>query len=201
MSWSRPRYDDCTYKYRLAETISPGEYMTQTPYSCDNCAYYAPGVNLNGKGVSICEEDLINVDSELIGITRKYSQCPADKYLPGDDSFCKKNNFQECTDLVPEPTLISNPKCTNKEITVNRWEWLCQDPQRNALMPFDYLINNSLIVKDNHRPHLERPLDQSVALPPRCNDFVRYDWASRYTQGPMQFPHVQLSSCKTIPQL
>lgn len=201
MSWNRPRYDDCTYKHRLAETIGPGEYMTQTPSSCDNCAYYAPGVVLNGKSGSLCEKNLIDVDSELIGITRKYSQCPADKYLPQADPFCNKKDMQECVDLVPEPTLISNPKCTNKEVTVNRWEWLCQDPQRNALMPFDFMINNSLIVKDNHRPHLERPLSQTMALPPKCNNYVKYDWASRYTQGPMQHPSLQLVSCPIIPQL
>jgi len=203
MSFSRPRYDDCTYKHRLAETISPGEYMTQMPRNCDNCAYYAPGVILDGKGVALCEKELIDVDSELLGITRKYSQCPADKYLPSKDPFCKvnKDGFRECTDLVPEPTLISNPKCTNKETTVNRWEWLCQNPQQNALVPFDFLINNRLVVKDNHRPHLERPMDQSVALPPECNNHVIYDWASRYTQSPVQYPSTQLATCSTIPKL
>ena len=202
MSWNRPRYDDFTYKHRLAETIGPGEYMTQTPSSCDKCTYYAPGVILNGKGAALCDKELIDVDSELIGITRKYSQCPADKYLPRDEPFCKTNkNIQECIDLVPEPTLISNPKCTNKEVTVNRWEWLCQDPQRNALMSFDFMINNRLIVKDNHRPHLERPIDQSSALPPPRNLNINYDWTDRCSQGPMQYPSVQLALCDTISQL
>lgn len=203
MSWSRARYDDCTYKHRLAETISPGEYMTQTPFNCDNCAYYAPGVALDGKGVAVCDKELIDVDSELLGITRRASQCPADKYLPKKDPFCKQNvsALKECTDLVPEPTLVSNPKCTNKETTINRWEWLCQDPQKNALTPFDYLVNNRLVVKDNHRPHIERPIDQRDALPPVCNNYVKYDWASRYSQAPFQHPSLQLASCANISKL
>lgn len=202
MSWSRARYDDCTYKHRLAETISPGEYMTQTPQNCDNCAYYAPGVAVDRRGVASCGKELIDVDSELLGISRKYSQCPADKYMPTGEPFCKPvTNFRECTELVPEPTLISNPKCTNKETTINRWEWLCQNPQANALTPFDTLINNRLVVKDNHRPLIEKPLDQSAALPPPCNNNVRYDWASRYTQQSFQYPAVQLASCANISQL
>jgi hypothetical protein len=203
MSWSRPRYDDSTFKHRLAETIGPGEYMTQTPKNCDNCVYYAPGVALDRKGVALCDTQLIDVDSELMGITRKYSQCPANKYLPNSKPFCEPNltTYKECVDLVPEPTLISNPKCTNKETTVNRWEWLCQNPQTKALMPFDYMINNQLVVKDNHRPLIERPLDQSDALPPPCNNNIRYDWASRYAQPSLQFPSTQLATCKNIQHL
>lgn len=202
MSFTRSRYDNCTYKHDLSETIGPGEYMTQTPHNCDNCAYYAPGVNFNGKGVGLCSKQLIDVDSELLGITRRASQCPADKFLPKKDPYCKMvSNYKECTDLVPEPTLISNPKCTNKETTVNRWEWLCINPQKNALVPFDFNINNRIVVKDNHRPLIERPMDQSAALPPECNNYVKYDWASRYTQGPMQYPNVQLATCTNIPNL
>ena len=35
---------------------------------------------------------------------------------------------------------------------------------------FDFNINNRLIVKDNHRPCVPRPIDQSPALPPPEND-------------------------------
>ena len=47
----------------------------------------------------------------------------------------------------------------------NRWEWLCLDPQEKVLIPFDHNINNRIIVKDNHRPIIPKPLDQSLALP------------------------------------
>ena len=196
MSWSRQRYDDCTYKHMLSETIGVGEYMTQTPRNCDDCTYYAPGIT-SGRGVALCDA-LIDVDSEMLCITRKASKCPSDKYLPTAEPFCplNKNAYKECIGLVPEPTLISNPKCTNKETTVNRWEWLCMDPQKNALAPFEYLVSNRLVVKDNHRPLIEKPLNQTDVLPPKCNNNVQYDWASRYSQTKVEFPHpVQLSTC------
>ena len=52
-----------------------------------------------------------------------------------------------------------------RELGINRWEWLCLDPQERVLIPFDHNINNRIIVKDNHRPIIPKPLDQTVALP------------------------------------
>ena len=34
-----------------------------------------------------------------------------------------------------------------------------------CLIPFDHNINNRIIVKDNHRPIIPKPLDQTSALP------------------------------------
>ncbi len=60
----------------------------------------------------------------------------------------------------------NNPPCTLRGTGWNRWEWLCRDPQLNTLVPFDTLIDSVLVVKDNHRPLLQRPLDQTAVLPP-----------------------------------
>jgi len=205
MSYTRLKYDDNTYKYSLAATVEPGNYMTQTPRNCDNCVYYAPGIILDGKADVLCDKALIDIDSELLNITRKNSQCPADKYIPDGKAFCNYySTLKECTDLVPEPTLISNPKCTGHEVTVNRWEWLCKNPQDKSLVPFDYLINNRLIVKDNHRPLIERPLDQSCALPPVDNNKIIYDWSSKWlncNNSQVNIPNVPVVKCKNIREL
>jgi hypothetical protein len=204
MSFCKARYDDDTYKTKLNESIGPGNYMLDRLAPCDNCVYFGGGGPiLNGHGGGVCDKELIDDDSELMGITRKYSQCPADKYLPKKEPFCKVNltGLKECDFLIPEPTLISNPKCTGHETTVNRWEWLCKNPQDNALISFDWNINNRLVVKDNHRPLVERPIDQSGALPPPCNNKVKYDWASRYSQSPYEMPSLQLAPCANIPLL
>lgn len=205
MNFSRLRYDDDTYVHTLKESIGPGDYMISTPHNnCEGCSFYAPGVNLDRTGAAICDKELIDVDSELLGITRKASECPGRKYLPSAKPFCEKNmeaRKKECDFLTPEHTLISNPKCTGKESTANRWEWLCQDPQDKSLVPFDYLINNRLVVKDAHRPCIPSPIDQEAALPPKCNQFVKYDWSSRYNQPRKDIPGHQLAYCGNIPLL
>jgi hypothetical protein len=205
MSFCKSRYDDNAYKTQLNESIGPGNYMLERLAPCDNtCSFYSGGgIQLSRHGDALCDKELIDVDSELIGITRHLSQCPSDKYLPKKEPFCKVNfsDLKECDFLTSEPTLISNPKCTNKETTINRWEWLCLDPQKNALMPFDWNIDNRQVTKMNHRPLIERPIDQSSALPPPCNNKVKYDWASRYSQSPYSMPSLQLASCANIPLL
>lgn len=187
MSFSRLNYDDCTYMHTLKESITPGEYMLNTPrVDCDGgCYHVAPEVPIGTSGATICDKELIDVDSELMGITRKATKCPTAKFLPAATPFCNGKAPRECMDLVAEPTRISNGPCTLRGIPngFNRWEWLCQDPQRNALVPFDYNINNRIVVKDNHRACVPRPLDQSAALPPAENMKLCYDWSSKYREG------------------
>jgi hypothetical protein len=204
MNFSRLRYDDDTYITKLNESTSPGQYYIGTPRNdCGTCSFYGGGGPLlDRSGDALCDKALIDVDSELMNITRKASDCPSKKYLPSDTPFCKTNinaRAKECDFLVPEYTLISNPKCTNHESTINRWEWLCQDPQAKALMTFDYNINNRIITRDAHRPCLPNPLDQTLGLPPSCNQFIKYDWASRYQNKPANnLPSSQLAYCGNI---
>lgn len=175
MSFSRLGYDDGAYAHKLRESVGPGQYQV-SQYRCDGCFF--PDVPMDRYGGAL-HKNLIDIDSEMLGITRKASDCPAQKYTPGQD-FGPKNNVKECNWLTPEHTLISNPKCTGHERTINRWEWLCKNPQDNALITFDWNIANRINVKDNHRPCLPKPMDQSVALPPKCNNEIVYDWSSMW---------------------
>lgn len=205
MSFSRLPYDNDAYVTNLNQTIGSGAYQLETPrVDCGDCSFYSGGgMNLNMFNDGMCEKELIDVDSELLGITRKSSHCPARKYLPSEKPFCKaKQLTKDCTFLTPEPTLISNPKATNKETTVNRWQYLCKDEQRHALIDFDWNINNRLITKEMHRPCRPNPIDQSGCLPPKCNSFIKYDWSSRYSNRPANMlPQNALGFCSSISQL
>lgn len=190
---NRLRFDDDAYVHRLAETVGPGQYQTATPRICDGCVPYAPGVNLDRQAGSVTRTSatrLTDIDSDLRGITRRASDCPARQYLgPGKENGADAAPYPhaECAyphGLTPEPTLLSNPKCTGRETTINRWEWLCADPQGTALASFDHMVSNRIVVKDNHRPCIERPLDQSAALPPPCNTNVVIDWSRPFCGKP-----------------
>lgn len=205
MNFSRLRYDNDTYLHKLRESVSPGDYYISTPHNnCEDCSFYAPGINLNHNGDAVCDKDLIDVDSELMNITRKASDCPSKKYLPSDKPFCNVNmkaRKNECDFLTPEYTLISNPRCSGKESSANRWEWLCQNPQSRCTIEFDYNINNRIVVKDAHRPCINNPLDQTLAMPPKCNQFIKYDWASKYSTPDMTVPTSQLANCANFNKL
>jgi hypothetical protein len=117
-------------------------------------------------GIATCSSmPQIDVDSELKCITRKASNCPTEHYLPSSKPFCTLSSFPDCQQIPREDTRLSNPVCNLRCSGWNRWEWLCQNPQDKCLIPFDYNINNRLIVKDNHRPCIPAPIEQTHVLP------------------------------------
>ena len=114
----------------------------------------------------------------------KYQDCPKSNPKRSDNnikenfvSFKKKNNgvpkglcgknlthWEKC--FVPaEDSRLSDPACNLRGTGFDRWEWLCLNPQEKALVPFDYNISNRIVVKDNHRPCVPKPIDQRLPLP------------------------------------
>jgi hypothetical protein len=178
MSHTRLPYDSCTAAYDVTQSVGPGHYMVDAPW-CPQCVDYAPNVKLSRNGVTV-SDSLVDVDSELLGITRKRSRCPARQYLPSEKQNFKMRPPVECTrsELMAEDTRVSNPPCTLRCNGVNRWQWLCRDPQERVTIPFDWNINNKMVVKDNHRPCIPKPIDQTASFPP-----------------PMPDPDVSWSSC------
>ena len=176
MSFNRLNYDTCAYKQNLYQSVGPGEYkLTEPPNVDDICFADSPQIRMQRQGASVPKDvPLIDVDSELMNITRSATNCPSRKYIPDgkqcglvnpDDLEKNKVHGKDCYFTV-EDTRLSNPPCTLRGTGWNRWEWMCLDPQERVLMPFDTNINNRLIVKDNHRPCIPNPIDASVSLPP-----------------------------------
>ena len=194
MAFSKNAYDLCSYKYQLAQEIGPGVYQLTRP---DNQVIPVlprdPRFIAQTSGVSISKNtSLIDIDSELIGISRNLSRCPDRKYMPdGNASFqcgaqtgkvrngcqpfdkvCVDNTeFLKFADngLYSEDTRLSNPPCTLRGTGWNRWENLPMNPQERVLHEFDYEINTKILSKDNHRPCLPNPLDQYNVYPRPSN--------------------------------
>lgn len=202
MSYSRSPYDLCTYKYDLSQSIGPGVYSLVTPDNvCEPCLPANPWVIAQRQGVSIARNtSLIDIDSELIGISRNLSDCPDRKFLPNQygsfhcgaqtgkvggqcrptDKMCIDNSVQlHYKDCGPytEDTRLSNSAKNLKGLTANRFQWLCQDPQDRVVEPFDFQINTKIVSKDNHRPCLPTPINQFNVYPipnnaPICETIV-----------------------------
>lgn len=169
MSFNRLNYDACTYVHNLRQSIGSADYQLGTPIPhCQPCFANDPSLRLGvGNAGATCKnKPLVDVDSELHGITRPATNCPTQKFIP-NAPYCELTPVKDCRDAMPaEDTRLSNPSCTLRGTGWNRWEWLCQNPQDKVFVPFDYNVNNRLVVKDNHRPCIPDPLDQSLALPP-----------------------------------
>lgn len=172
---TRLSQDSCSYNEKLKRTIGPGLYSLNTPYNdCSPCRVIPndPSIRFQTYGPNTCSmKNAVDDSSELLGINYKKSKCNTDQYMPGSyksSSGCVVNgqeNPRAC--LAPrEDTRMSNPASTLKGTGINRWEWLCYDPQERAIEGFDRVpVNYRMVAKDNHTPIFETPQDQDVFFP------------------------------------
>ena len=205
MSFCRLNWDNCTYKQDLKQSIGTADYRLGTPrIDCQACFPIDPSVRLASavpisKGGGTCATTpQIDVDSELKLLTRKASNCPTEKLLPSDIPFCTMQNIPDCQAIPREDTRLSNPSCTMRCTGINRWEWLCKNPQDKSLIPFDYNVSNRIIVKDNHRPCIQEPINQAAALPPLNQNDKPYSYDPTSCMQPNNdIPSTHWRNCKT----
>lgn len=170
MSLSSLRNDNCELTTHNKQSAGPGAYMYNAPLlDCQQCFPLDPAIRLQKSGVNTCEQPhMIDVESELMNITRDAYKCPSKKYQATNDEFCKQvNKLADCDFLLGENTRIADPACSFLAGTaINRWEPLCKDPQIDeAIEPFFRNNNTRLIVKDNHLPCIPKPMDQTIGHP------------------------------------
>lgn len=166
MSFNRLNYDTCTYKHTLRQSVGPGDYMTTLPNAdCDTC-FPVDNQQVKNMSMNYFGNKAVDISSDLMGITRKATNCPDNKFVPNTAaSYGEPQHFKDCATVANEHTRVSNPPCTLRSSGWNRFDWLCRNPQDTAIAEFDFNISNRIIAKDNHRPLIQRPLDQTAALP------------------------------------
>jgi hypothetical protein len=169
-------YDSCSYNEKLKRTIGPGLYSLNRPYNdCIDCKSTVPddpSMRFQAYGPNTCTmKTAVDDSSELLGLNYKKSKCNLDEYTPGNyvsTSGCSinvQNNPRDCW-APREDTKLSNPPCNLKGTGINRWDWLCYDPQERAIEGFDRVpVNYRMVAKDNHVPIIDTPQDQSVFFP------------------------------------
>jgi hypothetical protein len=185
MSFNRLNYDSCSYKQEISESVGPGEYQLGTPnISCVDCFAVDPQLIMQRAGSSVSKDmSMIDVDSELSNLNRKLTNCSQKEFIPkfdkdgNIDNSIEQVHFENCNIPTRENTRLSNPACNLRGTGINRFEWLCNDPQERVLMPFETNVSNRLVVKDNHRPILAKPIDQSIFLPVDNNEPIKVNIA------------------------
>lgn len=158
--------DNCSYSEQLKRSIMPGLYSLNTHYDdCSTCGPILPNdpyMRFQHYGPNSCTmKKAVDDNSELLGLNYKNSKCNSESYIPGkyNSSGCViKTDEKNICGRPTESTKLSNPPCTLKGTGINRWEWLCYDPQEYALEDFNHIPTNvKLLHKDNHSPLIENP--------------------------------------------
>lgn len=176
MSYTGLKYDNSAYDQLLRESLGTLKYQLNTPQKAQ-CFIDDPNIIMQKVGVSVDRtKPMIDIDSELMGITRKLSHDPKKKFIPKMDkngnvcSDTKKINYDPCNNIPTESTRLSNPSFNLRGTGWNRWEWLCKNPQDKIETEYSSNIDTKVMFKDNHRPIIENPIDIVNSLPKEQNN-------------------------------
>ena len=97
MSSNRLSYDTCEYKQRLNESVGPLQYMLN-PMRYENCNKCRMDLGVvGGTAVSHIKGNLVDLETDLFGITRNNSLAPNNHYMSScaftDMNNCKQDNI------------------------------------------------------------------------------------------------------------
>ena len=186
MSFNRLNYDMCQYKQTIHESISPGNYMLGTPpIDCDPCYPKPPTVRLQKSGDSIDRSvALVDTESDLKNVNKTATKCSVlskDKNNSVKKVIAASNKveYENINNIKPTDNLTHWKDCFEHSVDTrfvdppsnlrgtgfDRWEYLCFNPQEKVLIPFDNNIQNRILVKDNHRPCVPKPIDPKNVFP------------------------------------
>ena len=172
MSFNNLLYDKDTSLQNLALSHDILNYRFNVPEQCSECYHPDPHNRIQRSGVSIdANNEMIDVDSELLGITRKASKVINNQYKPSRDKkkFEKLTNLKNCSNLLKvEHTRLSNPPSTLRGTGWNRWEELFINTQQlqHIELPFCNNVDTSILEKDNHRPLLHKHYKNNLPIQP-----------------------------------
>ena len=210
MNFNRLNYDTCTYQHNLKQSVGVADYILGMPrVNCNACFHSDPSMGSIDSAPSVISKDkLVDIDSELMGLTRKASNCPTDAYIPdlskAEDARYVTTPIADCRSISVEETRLSNPPSTLREHGWNRWEVLRENPQVRAEVPFRFNVNNRLLVKDNHRPCIPTPINQAHVLPPhnQSDAMMSYDTTAACGQVQMSLPRAQYwDTCSALQKI
>jgi len=105
MSSNRLIYDGCSYQSKLHESSNALEYLLDiSKNENENKCRIELGI-VGGSNVSHIKGNLVDLESDLLGVTRKATLCPSEKFK----SVCATKDINKCQ---PKDIVIDGPGCT-----------------------------------------------------------------------------------------
>jgi hypothetical protein len=206
MSFTRTKYDKNDYRRDLGQSVGSANYHINLPRNNGGAECFAANMPNAGFGGSVFRNiHPVDVDSELMGLSYPATRASSRKFSPKSpqvDQFADSNliRFEECGNFANESTRLSNPPATLRATGINRWEWLCQNPQDRAIEPFTRVVDTMQIAKDNHRPCIPFPLERTAAPDPvnsvnaDYESVMFYDDKNKYMERSENHPQIDYSS-------
>jgi hypothetical protein len=132
-------------------STGPGRWALGVPNAYGNAAYVPNVTTINQKwGAShIMTSTKTDVESDLRNIGRPSVRTTCGQYQPEQGAALAAQLIpMPEADLPQTASHLVDPPCTLRGTGINRWEWLCQNPQENVMTPFEHLIDSRHASKD-----------------------------------------------------
>lgn len=82
MSWNRTKYDTCAYQKELSQSTSNINYAMDPNKFYNHQECRADLGIIAGNNVSVTKNNMVDLESDLLGITRQNTLCPERKFIP-----------------------------------------------------------------------------------------------------------------------
>jgi hypothetical protein len=142
----------CDNETRFIQNIRPGQY--QFDDKIDNLSScYFDHQNMSGGGISIKNDQMVDLESELRGITHINSKCD-DQKLKMPSLFKNSSNLEVrpyCSDYLTTEINRQKKGC-HSELLVNRFDFPLQPP----------VINDNSYIGLNTRLYIKKDLEKQI---------------------------------------
>ena len=165
MSFTRFNYDPCRTKKLLEESTGPGRYMLNKPGWGDKpCFFSDPQIRMQEWGTNLRRVPggaPIDIDSDLLGITRPLSKDCSKKEFPfAGVVFSMKKEYPTCGKEFTSQSRATHPTFLYRDLEQSNRYPLFLNPQENVCMPFQNNLNTQLLERDSFTPKIPCPMNK-----------------------------------------
>ncbi len=147
-------------------TTGPGRYRLGVPNAYGNAAFVPdPTIRMQRWGASHdMTSTKTDVESDLWNIGRPTTRSACGQYGPAEGAaVAGRLTAMPEADFPMTHARLVDPPCTLRASGWNRWEWLCNNPQENVMMPFEWGVDSRHAAKDDYMDQIRLPLESSPA--------------------------------------
>jgi hypothetical protein len=150
-------------------STGPGRYVLGVPNRYGNATFVPTPSVLNQKwgAAHDMSSTKTDVESDLRNIGRPGTRVACGQYTPAEGAARRLTAMPE-TDFPHTFERLVDPPCTLRGSGWNRWEWLCQNPQDNVMIPFEHQITGRRAAKDGVYTSLARGVSAVPTEPLVC---------------------------------
>lgn len=143
-------------------STGPGRYALGVPNAYGN-AVFVPDVTVRMQRWGASHDmssTKTDVESDLRNLHRPGTRAACGQYNPNTETPRTLTAMPE--EAFPQThARLVDPPCTLRSSGWNRWEWLCQNPQENVIIPFENNVDSIHSAKDAYYKQLSQPIDRS----------------------------------------